>query len=77
MIHASAVRTVIALVAVREKVSISRTRELDLLDLVGAVARGRRDLDVLAGLAPDQRPAERRIVADRPWLASASTWPTS
>src|SRR4029078_9685807 len=42
--------------------------ELDLLDLVVTVAGGRRDLDLVALLAPDQRPAERRIVADPPIL---------
>ena len=42
--------------------------ELDLLDLVIAVARRRRHLDLVADLAADQRPAERRIVADPPVL---------
>ena len=42
------------------------SNELDLLDLVIFVARGRGKFDLLADLAADQGPAERRIEADSP-----------
>ena len=41
-----------------------RSDEFDLLDLVITVAGRGRDLDLLAHRAADQRPPERRIVAD-------------
>ncbi len=63
--HASIVATVITTVAVRATPAIGLgtacirrglgSNELDLLDLVIAVARRRRDLDFLALLATDQR----------------------
>src|SRR3954465_13127018 len=40
--------------------------ELDLLDRIITVARGRRHLDLVADRAADKRPTERRIVGDAP-----------
>src|SRR5436190_22261530 len=66
-IQARTVSAVSAIVAVRG-IAFIRSDEFDLLDLVIAVAGRRRDFDLVALLAPDQRSAERRIVADPPVL---------
>ena len=65
--HASAVSATMMLVAVRGKRCTPQMNSI-LADLVIAVARRGRDLDLLALLAADERAAERRIVADPPHL---------
>src|SRR5687767_4463414 len=63
---ASTVRAAMATLAVRGMFMPAEPRldEFDRLDLVIALARRRRHLDLVADLAADQRPPERRVVAD-------------